>query len=105
MAKNGSIDIAYTLVTAQWAADTRAQGYPIYAWTANSAADWTRLTGKVDVISTDAAKAFATWRMSACTLTTRGTRRSVVDGLLIAVMVRCHSATIRPPAYRYALRQ
>ncbi len=66
VAKNGSIDIAYTLVTSQWAADTRAQGYPIYAWTPNSAADWTRLTGKVDVISTDAAKAFATWRMSAC---------------------------------------
>ena len=66
VSKNGSIDIAYKLVTDRWAADTRAHGYPIYTWTPNSTTDWTRLTGKVDVISTDAAKAFATWRKTAC---------------------------------------
>lgn len=66
VAVNGSIDIAHRLVTDEWAADVRAQGYPIYAWTPNTTTDWTRLTGKVDVISTDAAKAFVAWRATAC---------------------------------------
>ena len=63
--KYGSVNVHYPKIERSWLLAMRAAGYPVFAWTLNAKAAWTKWNGRVNAITTDDAAGFARWSRTA----------------------------------------
>ena len=63
--KYGSVNVYYPRIEKSWLLAMRAAGYPVFAWTLNSEAAWTKWNGRVNAITTDDGAGFARWSRTA----------------------------------------